>query len=252
MMKLFVVSSLVLTVLFTPQTFSPAAQAQAPSAAGRWEIQFSLEDGVPHKVQFDADTTGKGTFLLLDTRSNLVPPATPADASWSQSDPNQVKASGAVEFPIGNVGRDPGKLNLTGTFNSPDVFSGSAVFVSDLNNRPDRKGSFTAIRAGAKPAVMVRMLSFNDGGKARRGKEVTIEWDASGIERIASIDLLLSVDNGESFSPIATHLGADSKSFVWAVPSNMSQVKRALLKIVVAGEKGSTAEDVSDSTFKIK
>ena len=251
MIKLGLASSLLVAVLFTGLSWcSSASGVQAPSALGRWEIQFSLDDGAPHKVRFDADASGRGPFLLLDVRSNLLPDATPTEAKWSQSDSNQMTVSGFIEFPIGNVGRDPGRLNLSGTFSSSDMFSGSVVFVSDLKDRADRSGSFTATRANSK--LGVHLLSFNSGGKIRRGREVTIEWETSGVESVASVDLLLSVDNGESFLPIASNLAADRKNFVWAVPGDMSPVKRALFKIIVSSDKGSSAEDTSDSSFKIK
>jgi hypothetical protein len=129
------------------------AQTQSFNLAGRWKVKFKFPGGEEHSLRFDAQSDGKGAFLLLDTVSSLLPPAEPTEAQWEQTDPDQATFSGAIEFPIGNVGRDAGILVFKGKFDSADSISGKVSFFregQDLKNPatiPAKTGDFTAKRA---------------------------------------------------------------------------------------------------------
>src|SRR6188474_785087 len=98
---------------------------QSAGVAGRWQIEFSFSDTSHHTLRFDAEDSGNGTYLLLDTVSNLVEPAQLSKAEWTQpAGSNQITISGMIEFPIGNVGRDPGTLVFKGTFETADLITG--------------------------------------------------------------------------------------------------------------------------------
>jgi hypothetical protein len=129
------------------------AQTQSFNIGGRWKVEFKFSGDKEHTLRFDAQSDGKGAFLLLDTLSSLLPPAEPTKAQWEQAAPDQATFSGAIEFPIGNVGRDAGTLVFKGKFDSANSISGKVSFFragQDLKNPatiPAKTGDFTAKRA---------------------------------------------------------------------------------------------------------
>ncbi len=129
------------------------AQTQSFNLAGRWKVEFKFSSDKEHTLRFDAESDGKGAFLLLDPVSNLIPPAAPTKAQWEQAAPDQATFSGDIEFPIGNVGRDAGTLVFKGNFDSASSISGKVSFFragQDLKNPatiPAKTGEFTAKRA---------------------------------------------------------------------------------------------------------
>ena len=124
--------------------YSSGARTRPPTLVGRWQVEFNLS-GSERRLQFDADASGKGAFLLLDPRSSLVAPAEPTKARWNQTASNQVSFSGDVEFPIGNVGRLAGTLTFNGAFKSSDSISGRVTFVSS-GEGAKQTGTFRARR----------------------------------------------------------------------------------------------------------
>lgn len=122
------------------------AEAQSPSLLGRWNIDINFADGNKRSLRFDAQADGKGTFLLLDPMLSRWGPAKPSEAKWTPEDQNSVTFSGVVEFPLGNVGRDPGTLMFTGKFEGPDSISGEVDFAPLVGERPSKHGTFKATR----------------------------------------------------------------------------------------------------------
>jgi len=133
--------------------YASCAQTQSFNLAGRWKVEFKFSGDEEHTLRFDAESDGKGAFLLLDPISSLLPPAEPAKAQWEQAAPDQATFSGAIEFPIGNVGRDAGTLVFKGKFDSANSISGKVSFFragQDLKNPatiPAKTGGFSAKRA---------------------------------------------------------------------------------------------------------
>jgi hypothetical protein len=129
------------------------SQAQSPNMIGGWKVEITFANGDSRSLRFDARDSGKGSFLLLDPRSNFWEPARPSEANWTQGEGNSVTFSGAVEFPIGNVGRDAGTLVFKGRFGTEASITGEVAFFpldQDPNNpkaRPSKGGMFKAIRA---------------------------------------------------------------------------------------------------------
>ena len=129
------------------------AQMQPYNLAGQWKVEFKFSGDAEHTLRFDAQSDGKGAFLLLDTISSLLPPAEPTKAQWEQASPDQATFAGDVEFPIGNVGRDAGTLVFKGKFDSAGSISGKVYFFragQDLKNPatiPAKTGDFIAKRA---------------------------------------------------------------------------------------------------------
>jgi len=121
------------------------AQGQSPNMIGSWNIEVNFADG-KRSLRFDAQADGKGTFLLLDPMLSRWGPAKPSEAKWTPGDQNSVTFSGAVEFPLGNVGRDAGTLMFKGKFETPDSIGGEVEFAPLVGERPSKHGTFKATR----------------------------------------------------------------------------------------------------------
>lgn len=260
MIRVLVVLLSSANILLAGLTDCGKPRAQDPNLTGRWiiELHFDTEE-TPHKIQFDAEPSGTGKFLLLDQTSSLNT-IVPREASWSaaaQDSSTEIRISGEIEFPIGNVGRAAGKITLVGTLEPPNTIFGSAGFINLAPGQPARKGSFVARRDMSSVASLsqkpsVTLLSLNSGEVVLRKKQVTIEWSVHAFDTIASQQILLSVDHGESFTPITPLLDGRQRSFSWRVPDSLRKTRKALLKIVVTDEKGHHGEDMTDRTFRIK
>ena len=142
----FVISWVILMLIV--QTCCVAvAQAQSPNMTGSWKVEINFAEGNKRALRFDAQDNGKGTFLLLDPMLSRWGPGKPSEAKWTPGDQNSVTFSGAVEFPIGNVGRDPGTLTFKGKFETPDSITGEVEFAPLVGERPSKHGTFKATRS---------------------------------------------------------------------------------------------------------
>lgn len=160
-MKFFLLC-LGLTSVFAVYLFrASCTQRQTFNPVGRWKVEFRFAGDEDHAIRFDAQAEGKGAFLLLDTVSSLIPPAEPTKAQWEQATSDEVTFSGAIEFPIGNVGRDAGTLVFKGRFESANSISGKVSFFrvgqdpKAPGTVPAKTGDFTAKRATTSSAERI-------------------------------------------------------------------------------------------------
>jgi hypothetical protein len=129
-----------------------AAQPESADLVGRWKVDFAFDNQVSRSLRLDAEASGRGAFVLEGPRSNWDEPARPFDAKWTQAPDKRVTISGAIEFPIGNVGREPGTLVFKGAFQSDRAIVGDVEFFPagadpfEANATPSRKGTFKAQR----------------------------------------------------------------------------------------------------------
>ena len=133
-------------LLIVQTCFAAMAQAQSPNMTGSWKVEINFAERNKRSLRFDAQDNGKGTFLLMDPMLSRWGPAKPSEAKWTPGDQNSVTFSGAVEFPIGNVGRDPGTLTFKGKFETPDAITGEVEFAPLVGERPSKHGTFKATR----------------------------------------------------------------------------------------------------------
>lgn len=132
-----------------------AAQPQSSNLVGRWKIDITFEDQSKRSLSLDAEDSGTGS-LLLEARSNWDEPAKPSQAKWTVGRDRRLTISGPVEFPIGNVGREPGILVFKGSFKSGSKITGDIGFYSmdqdpmDPKATPSKTGKFEATRVGAR------------------------------------------------------------------------------------------------------
>ena len=134
-------------MVFAQTCGAALSQAQSPNMIGTWKVEIAFTNGDSRSLRFDAQGAGKGSFLLLDPKLNVWGPAKPSEAKWTQGDGNSVTFSGAVEFPLGNVGRDPGTLVFKGKFQTESLITGEVEFSPLVGDGPSKSGTFKAIRA---------------------------------------------------------------------------------------------------------
>src|SRR2546427_2625492 len=124
------------------------SHAQSPNMIGSWKVDITFTNGESRSLRFDAQSEGKGTFLLLDPRLRVWGPGKPSEAKWTQGEGTSVTFSGPVEFMLGNVGRDAGMLVFKGKFETPDLITGEVEFSSIVGDQRSKHGTFKAVRAG--------------------------------------------------------------------------------------------------------
>ncbi len=124
------------------------AHAQSPNLIGKWNVEITFANEDHRSLRFDAQGDGKGRFELLDPRTKVWGGATSSDAKWTRGEANSVTFSSAVEFMIGNVGRDAGTLMFNGRFETADLIKGEVEFSPLVGDRPSKHGTFKAARAG--------------------------------------------------------------------------------------------------------
>src|SRR5215468_9198090 len=146
---------LTLTLLFAAYNCSvDAARPQSSDLVGRWKIEITFQNKSKRSLQFDAEDSGKGS-LLLEPRSNWDEPGKPSQAKWTVGEEKRVTILGPVEFPIGNVGREPGVLVFKGAFKSESIITGEIAFFPmdqdpmDPKSTPSKTGKFEATRVRA-------------------------------------------------------------------------------------------------------
>lgn len=211
-------------------------------------------------MQFDAQASGEGTFLVLDQRSNLAAPATPTQARWSLKGQSPAiyyfVISGEVAFPTSDGRMKTGRLELSA---SSDLIlpvtslRGWGIFYSstadDALGLQDPQFTFVGARVNI---LTVRVLLPSAGQRLRRGKEAAIEWEVQTASPLVSQRLLISLDGGESFAVLAASLPGDTRNFVWTVRGDLEKTKRALIQVVVTDANGASVEAVSEQMFRIK
>ena len=230
--------------------------ANTPTLAGPWLFEFTLRNQA-YRLQFDAQAAGEGTFRLLDNRLSEVT----TKASWQPGGQSPAIyvfiINGIIEFPLGNVDREVGTIEFSATADlllPIKSLRGQGQYhpPRDPNDTSGREDPFFEFRATRVDTFNVQLLFPNAGERLRRGKEANIAWTVEHTTPIAAQQILLSTDNGRSFSLIASPLDAEARNFVWAIPTNFPKIKKARIKIVVINTRGIIAETVSEKTFLIK
>ncbi|HEY1583779.1 MAG TPA: hypothetical protein VGF73_11845 [Chthoniobacterales bacterium] len=126
--------------------------ADTPSIVGKWEVKITFGSGEMRTISFDAQASGKGSFLSEGPKPNAVAPTEPKGLEWTQANDESIIVSGPVQFPLGNVGLERGTLVLKGKFGADGSLAGEAAFFPEgqdpKNSKaaPSKSGRFTAAR----------------------------------------------------------------------------------------------------------
>jgi len=126
------------------------SQAQSSNVIGSWTVDITFTNGESRSLRFEARESGKGSFLLLDPQVKFWGPGKPLEATWTLGKGSAVTFSGAVEFPLGNVGRNPGTLLFKGKFETESLITGEVDFSPLVGDQPAKHGAFKAVRAGGE------------------------------------------------------------------------------------------------------
>ncbi len=152
LLPLLMVTSAAATTTLPQGLAQPTAKAFSTiDLTGRWRVKFILA-GVEKNLVFDAKIMGTGSFRLLDTEPDNRSAPNPAAAIWSQLTNDRVSFSGEAELPIGTCCREHGTLIFKGKFSSPNLISGTLIFVTSVDEEESPfkfrsfVGSFTATR----------------------------------------------------------------------------------------------------------
>ena len=137
--------ALILVLSLVIQTIA-VSDAQSPNIVGSWNVEITFANDEHRSVRFDARADGKGSLDAADPRSKVWDGSKPSEAQWTRGEENSVTFSGAVEFLLGNVGRDPGTLTCRGKFETPDLITGEVEFSPSVGERPSKHGTFKAVR----------------------------------------------------------------------------------------------------------
>jgi hypothetical protein len=86
----------------------------------------------------------------------------------------------------------------------------------------------------------------NGGETYYPGSVVTVRWSSSGA--VAAVDLAYSLDNGGTWTPIASGVAASLGSHAWTVPAVHATTHQALVRV---SKTGGGLSDVSNAPFTI-
>ncbi|MBI4853704.1 MAG: hypothetical protein HY819_18070 [Acidobacteria bacterium] len=82
-----------------------------------------------------------------------------------------------------------------------------------------------------------------------QGEKVQIEWSASDDQGITNQELELSIDGGNTYSPIATNLNATARNFAFNLPNITTD--KAKLRLIVEDGKNAAIKVESTGLFQI-
>ncbi|MFP5263373.1 MAG: hypothetical protein ACLGJB_15840 [Blastocatellia bacterium] len=98
--------------------------------------------------------------------------------------------------------------------------------------------------------VTVKVTSPDGGERLIAGQQAVVSWNATGIDKVRSLDVFLSTDGGLSFpTNIGPGLPPSQTNFVWPVPDICAA--NARLQVLANTIDGQAVVDVSDSNFII-
>ena len=139
---------------FAGITVATMSHASAPEIIGSWKVEVTFQSGEHRSLRFEARAGGKGSLQVLVPRPIQFAPNEPAAAEWTSDDAHSFTFSGPVQFPLGNVGIQRGRLVLRGKLETDGSIKGEAKFFpadqepANPSGQPSKRGTFTASRTG--------------------------------------------------------------------------------------------------------
>lgn len=100
-----------------------------------------------------------------------------------------------------------------------------------------------------RSAPEVTVSSPNGGDLIiRLGAPVRLQWSSSDDVAVASHDIWISTDGGQTFTPVVTNLPGTAQSYDWVVPRGL-RTSKARIRVVTRDFVGRTSQDESDRNF---
>jgi len=128
------------------------AMTQPSDIIGNWKLEVVFSTGQRHTLRLEALAGGKGSIQLLVPKPIQIGSNEPAPATWTRGHDGVITLSGLVQFPLGNVGIERGRLVLQGKLERDGMMGGEAKFFpadQDSGNpapQPSKSGSFHGSR----------------------------------------------------------------------------------------------------------
>lgn len=234
----------------------------------RGQIRIIARDGAGNTAQATS-----GNFTISDVTPPQVMVTRPAAGEavqagrsltirWTSTDNISIathdillSTNGGASFPTTVATNLPG-TQQTFTWNVPTGLASNQAVIRVIardtsgNSGQGDSGTFVIHPPPSPPSV--RLLAPNGGETIQAGSVVTVLWTSSDDRGIASHDLLLSTDGGQSFAfTIQTGLPGSAQSFAWTVPSTLATT-RARIRVIARDTDGLAAQDESDADFTIE
>ena len=217
-------------------------------------------------------TSGAGglviTSLKLRDCANATIPTTIGSAgsvaidftgpAISNCAPNQTAAAGAAcqgsvpDFTAALLATDAhGPITVTQT-----PLAGTAVPLGVTNIMLTAKDALNnsstcvaTVTVTDQSAPLVTLTSPNGGESWTTGSSHTISWSGTDNCTLASFDIALSTDGGNSFAPVVSSQPIDA-SYNWTVPASLTT--QARIRVTLRDAAGNAASDASDASFTIR
>lgn len=124
--------------------------------------------------------------------------------------------------------------------NGQPVVTSAGVFHCIVMHVPANKG-------GVNPVAYLR--SPNGGGTVAAGQDVSVNWITDDDVAVTNVDLLLSLDGGQTYPTVLASAIPDTGNFNWHVQDVTATHCR--IKVVARDADGHTGSDESDADFAI-
>lgn len=177
-MKLVLSIMVALLMLSTVPSGASTYLMEPPTLTGRWQIDFTLVSR--HRLQFDAQGSGEGALMSLDTVSARGPSPTATKATWSlrgqSSDIYYFVITGEVEFSTAEGRIEKGTLDLSASSDRTvpiKALRGWGQFHSASSPNDGRGGNdpvfdFTAVRIEKQSVHVIHPSSVPKTGRRKR------------------------------------------------------------------------------------
>lgn len=219
------------------------------------DIGYSLGSGTEFPVgttrvdAFSSTGGGKCSFNVTVLPADRCTLTCPTDITVTDTDGDGFETvSYSMPSSTGNCGE------ITLSEPSGKRFPVGVTEVQAQSATGDGKCSFkvTVLAGGDQEPPQVQLISPNGGEKYRAGRSFTITWQASDNNSVVSQTLLISTDDGASYTPIVSSLAGDARSFVYTIPEAQPRSKTARIRLEARDSAGNVGKDESDNSFIIK
>lgn len=210
----------VTTSTWTCDSQSPTVTVNTANGGEAWEA--GSNQNITWVAADDVAVTSIGIEFSGDNGANysVIAASEPNDGSFTWSVPATLTTQGLIRITASDA--------LTNT--TSDV--SNAVF-SIVDTTP--------------PAVTV--LAPDGGETWVEATTQSIDWNATDLLGVTSVDILYSIDNGSNFLAVAVGEANDG-SFSWNVPATPST--QALVRVVAVDGSTNSGADLSDAVFTIQ
>lgn len=150
-----------------------------------------------------------------------------------------------LDLPSGNSIQtlgDGADYSLSSPIDAASLGDSLAFILDTGNNRVVR------LRWAGSPPPSARVTYPNGGEQVEVGSQLNLQWLAGDDQGVASVDLLISRDDGASYAPLAVGI-ANTGQHAWAVTGSPSD--RCRFRVVARDNGGLTGSDRSDAAFQI-